>query len=131
MVKEMIPLEAIEVADMESSGATELFRRCAKIQGLGLGVETETGQIVKELGYLALAITLAGSYVVHILKEKRTKVEERSWQGILVGYKGTKNYRIYNPVTSKVTVTSQVTIDEKSFYDKAENTHDLPLIDEE
>lgn len=36
MVKEMTPLEAIEVADMDSSKATELFRRCAKIQGLGL-----------------------------------------------------------------------------------------------
>ncbi|KAL8628976.1 hypothetical protein Q9189_005317 [Teloschistes chrysophthalmus] len=62
-VQEMTLLEAIEVADMESSEATELFQRCARIQGLGPELETEIGQIVKELGYLALAITLAGSYV--------------------------------------------------------------------
>ena len=62
-VQDMTLLEAIEVADMESSEATELFRRCARIQGLGPELETEIGQIVKELGYLALAITLAGLYV--------------------------------------------------------------------
>ncbi|KAI4194979.1 MAG: hypothetical protein LQ350_007465 [Teloschistes chrysophthalmus] len=62
-VQDMTLLEAIEVADMEPSEATELFRRCRRIQGLGPELETEIGQIVKELGYLALAITLAGLYV--------------------------------------------------------------------
>lgn len=61
--REMTTLEAVEVADMESSEAAELFQRCAKIQDLGPDVEMEVGRIIKELGYLALAITLAGSYV--------------------------------------------------------------------
>lgn len=62
-VQDITLLEATEVADMESSEVTELFRRCAKLQGVGPELETEMGQIVKELGYLALAITLAGSYI--------------------------------------------------------------------
>lgn len=63
-------------------------------------------------------------------KEKRTKVEERSKQGILIGYEGTSNYRIYDPTTGRVEVTRSVTIDEKSLYDKDQNTHNLPLVDE-
>lgn len=43
--------------------AIELFQRCAKIKERGQDVVTEVTQIVKELGHLALAITLAGSYV--------------------------------------------------------------------
>lgn len=61
--KEMTLLEAVEVADLESSEAVDLFRRCAKLQDEGQDITTEVNQIVKELGYLALAITLAGSYV--------------------------------------------------------------------
>ena len=56
-------LEAIEVADTELSEAVELFQRCAKIKEKGQDVEVEVGQMVKELGFLALAVTLAGSYV--------------------------------------------------------------------
>lgn len=62
--KEMTMLEAVEVADMESSEAAELFQRCAKIQEKGQDVEVEVGRIVKELGFMALAVTLAGSYLV-------------------------------------------------------------------
>ena len=61
--KEMTVLEAIEVADMEPSEAVALFRRCAKLQEEGQEIRTEMAQIVKELGYLALAINLAGSYI--------------------------------------------------------------------
>ena len=62
-VKEMTVLEAVEVADMEPSEAVALFRRYAKLQEEGQEIRTEVAQIVKELGHLALAITLAGSYV--------------------------------------------------------------------
>lgn len=61
--REMTRREAVEVADMESSEAVELFQRCAKMQNPGPDVTMEVGRIVQELGYLALAITLAGSYV--------------------------------------------------------------------
>ena len=59
----MTRLEAVEVAEMELSEATELFKRSAEIMEAGTDVTREVDGIVSELGYLALAITLAGSYV--------------------------------------------------------------------
>ncbi|KAL9132072.1 MAG: hypothetical protein Q9175_006610 [Cornicularia normoerica] len=61
--REITRREAVKVADMESSEAVELFQRCVKMQDPGPDVTMEVGRIVQELGYLALAITLAGSYV--------------------------------------------------------------------
>jgi len=61
--KEMTALESVEVAEMEPTEAAELFRRCAKMKEAGQDIEMEVDQIVRELGYLALAITMAGSYV--------------------------------------------------------------------
>ena len=61
--KEMTTLDAVEVAEMEPPEAVELFQRYAKIKEQGQDIATEVAQIVKELGHLALAITLAGSYV--------------------------------------------------------------------
>lgn len=61
--KEITTLDAVEVADMELPEAVELFQRCAKIKEKGQDIATEVAQIVKELGHLALAVTLAGSYV--------------------------------------------------------------------
>jgi hypothetical protein len=56
-------LEAVEVADMEPVEAAELFTQTPKLQNVGPDMETEVALIVKELGYLALAITLAASYL--------------------------------------------------------------------
>ena len=61
--KEITTLDAVEVAEMESLEARELFRRYAKLTEEGLDITREVDEIVRELGYLALAITLAGSYV--------------------------------------------------------------------
>ena len=61
--KEITTLDAVEVAEMEPPEAIELFQRYAKIREKGQDIATEVAQIVKELGYLALAITPAGSYV--------------------------------------------------------------------
>ena len=36
---------------------------------------------------------------VHIPKEKRVKLDVRSWQGIFIGYEGKNHYRVYNPRT--------------------------------
>lgn len=58
-------------------------------------------------------------------------MQDRSWQGILVGYDGTTNYRIYDPTTGVVYITRSVTIDEKSFYDKSQNTYPADFVDEE
>ena len=56
--KEMTTLEAVEVADMEPSEAEELLQGCAKMKEKTQDIITEVTRIVKELGYLALAITL-------------------------------------------------------------------------
>ena len=61
--QEMTALEALEAADMEPAEAVELFRSSAKLGQTGSEVEEEILLIVKELGYLALAVTLASSYV--------------------------------------------------------------------
>ncbi len=56
---------------------------------------------------------------VHIPKTKRRKLDERSWQGIFVGYEGQNQYRICNPRTGTVHVYRNVKIDEKNLYDKS------------
>ena len=55
---------------------------------------------------------------VHIPKEKRTKLDERSWQGIHVGYEATNQFRILDPRTGKVHCTRDVQFDEKNVYDR-------------
>ena len=60
---EMTTLAAVEVGEMEITEAAELFRKCAKLRSPQPAIETEVLEIVAELGKLALAITLAGSYV--------------------------------------------------------------------
>ena len=61
--KEITRLEAVEVAEMEPSEARELFQRAAKMTGVGPDEMEEIAIIGRELGHLALAITLAGSYI--------------------------------------------------------------------
>ena len=61
--KGITQLDAVEVAEMELLEATELFKRSAKMKEVEPDKTREIERIVKELGYLALAITLAGSYV--------------------------------------------------------------------
>jgi GTPase SAR1 family protein len=61
--KEMTTLDTVEVADMEPPEALELFARCAKMKEKSQDIIAEVARIVKEVGYLALAITLSGSYV--------------------------------------------------------------------
>ena len=46
------------VADMEPIEAAELFAQTPKLQSMGRDTEMEVALIVRELGYLALAITL-------------------------------------------------------------------------
>ena len=60
---DITPLEVVEVGEMEPPEARELFLPTAKMTATGLEGRSEIGRIVKELGYLALAITLVGSYV--------------------------------------------------------------------
>jgi hypothetical protein len=50
---------------------------------------------------------------VHIPKKKgRKKLDDRSWQGILVSYENDNQYRIYDPRTGKIHIARDVKIDE-------------------
>ena len=55
---------------------------------------------------------------VHISKEKRHKLDERSYQDIHVGYEGTNQYRVYNPQSGRVSITRDVHFDKAHHYDK-------------
>jgi tetratricopeptide (TPR) repeat protein len=60
---EMTELEAVKVGEMEKSEAVDLFYMCSRLQSKEPGDAEEVSTITEELGKLALAITLAGSYV--------------------------------------------------------------------
>jgi hypothetical protein len=61
--KDMSLLEGVEVGEMNESQAVELFFKLFTLSGLFSEIENEVKRIVKKLGYLALAITFAGTYV--------------------------------------------------------------------
>jgi hypothetical protein len=72
-------LEAIEVADMKPVEAAEPFAQAPKLQNVGRDMETEMAWIVQKLGYLALAITLAASYVA---ATPQLDVAEQVWHNV-------------------------------------------------
>ena len=82
--KEITTLNAVEVADMKPPEAIELFQRYAKIRERGQDIATEVAQIVNELGYLALAITLTGLYLSVTARLssniRRYLLEYREWR---------------------------------------------------
>jgi tetratricopeptide (TPR) repeat protein len=55
--------EGVNVGQLEEAQAVDLFFRCAEIPRTVEKTEAEVKVIVKELGCLALAITIAGTYV--------------------------------------------------------------------
>jgi hypothetical protein len=59
----MTPLKGVQVGEMEEAQAAELFYWYSQLQWDSQGLEDEIRAIVKELGYLALAVTLAATYV--------------------------------------------------------------------
>ncbi|KAH0562801.1 hypothetical protein GP486_002573 [Trichoglossum hirsutum] len=61
--KDMTRLDGVHVGEMEEAQAAELFYRYSRLQRDDRGVEDEIRAIVKELGHLALAVTLAATYV--------------------------------------------------------------------
>jgi len=61
--QEISTLQAIHVTEMEEEEAKTLFCKYAKLNPEAADITEEVLRIVKELGYLALAITLVGSYV--------------------------------------------------------------------
>ncbi|KAM0293721.1 hypothetical protein ACHAPM_011521 [Fusarium culmorum] len=63
IAKSMSTFEGVSVEELEESQSVELFLACAGIQPAREGVVAETKLIVHELGYLALAVSMAGKYV--------------------------------------------------------------------
>ncbi|KAL7754809.1 hypothetical protein ACKLNR_015149 [Fusarium oxysporum f. sp. zingiberi] len=63
IAKSRSTFEGVSVEELEESQSVELFLACAEIQPAREGVLAETKLIVHELGYLALAISMAGKYV--------------------------------------------------------------------
>jgi tetratricopeptide (TPR) repeat protein len=62
--KDMTRLDGVHVGEMEEAEATELFYQYAQLRRNNQEAEhKEVKAIIKELGYLALAVTLAGTYV--------------------------------------------------------------------
>ncbi len=53
---------------------------------------------------------------IHIAKEKKFKLDIRSWQGISIGYEGTNQYRVYNLCTGKIHITRDLFVDEQHLY---------------
>ena len=62
-VRKMGQSKGVEVAEMEKKEATALFVKQAEMVVVSREQEEEVGKIVEELGHLALAVMLAGSYV--------------------------------------------------------------------
>lgn len=62
-VQNMSTQKAIEVNNMEEEEAVQLFYKHANLRQNAIETEQEVKAIVKELGHLALAVMLAGSYV--------------------------------------------------------------------
>ncbi|EUC26875.1 hypothetical protein COCCADRAFT_31470 [Bipolaris zeicola 26-R-13] len=61
--KDMTRLEGVQVGEMEAGQAAELFQKYARIYYNGVSTKDKVLCIVKELRCLALAITLAATYV--------------------------------------------------------------------
>lgn len=57
---------------------------------------------------------------VQVPKEKRTKLDERSWQGIFMGYEPTSEnqFRIYDPRKNRMAVVRDVVVDKTNTYER-------------
>jgi len=97
--QEMGTLEAVEIGEMEIEEAAALFYKYAKLNHKAGDTAKEVLQIVQELGCLALAIALAGSYVAttpHFSSDLRhylPKYRERRQQ--LLAFKAQKHLHRY------------------------------------
>jgi tetratricopeptide (TPR) repeat protein len=74
--KGMTRLPSVEVGSMELSEAVELFLTCSEHNCTTHENQAKIEAIVKELGCLALAVTLAGAYVAEIHLELDEYLEE-------------------------------------------------------
>ncbi|KAJ5875173.1 TPR-like protein [Penicillium subrubescens] len=83
--KDMTRLEGVEVGEMDDLEAEELFYRYSRLERNDKGIEVEIKGIVRELGLLALAISLAATYVW------RTPRLQSNIKGYLPDYRRRRN----------------------------------------
>jgi tetratricopeptide (TPR) repeat protein len=74
--RKMTRLPSVEVGSMELSEAVDLFSTCSECDGTAHEDHAKIEMIVQELGCLALAVTLAGSYVSETHLELSQYLEE-------------------------------------------------------
>nr|KYP39567.1 Retrovirus-related Pol polyprotein from transposon TNT 1-94 [Cajanus cajan] len=73
----------------------------------------------------------------HIPDERRRKLDDRSMKLILVGYHPTGAYKLYDPITKKITISRDIIVDEKASWNwnslerNMNNILDLPWDDSE
>ncbi|PNX62653.1 equilibrative nucleoside transporter 3-like protein [Trifolium pratense] len=60
----------------------------------------------------------------HIPDQRRKKLDDKSEAMILVGYHTTGAYKLYNPITKKVTASRDVTFEEDKYWDWNNTTSD-------
>ena len=82
------------------------------------GSTTVYENLKSEILYLGHLCIVGCQVWVHIPKAKQKKLDERSYQGILVGYEGTNQYKVYDPHRDRVFVTRDAYFDEAHFYDR-------------
>ncbi len=97
----------------------EILKTSAYIKNRSPGVDdiTPYERLNNSQPFLGHLRAIGSRAWVHIPKEKRKKLDDRSWQGTLVGYEGNNQYRIYDPLTGKVHICRDVTVDENNTYD--------------
>ena len=65
---------------------------------------------------------------IHVPHEKRTKMDPRSTKCILLGIgEETKGYIMYNPVTKKLIISSDVIFEENAIWNWAEDSTNILL----
>ncbi|KAH7117464.1 hypothetical protein EDB81DRAFT_733687, partial [Dactylonectria macrodidyma] len=64
IAKQLSTFEGVSVGELEESQSVDLFLNCAEIQPSRDNVLAEAKEIVNEMGHLALAISMAGKYVL-------------------------------------------------------------------
>ena len=82
------------------------------------GTTTVFENLKGEIPYLGHFRMLGCRVWVYIPKKKCKKLDDRSYQGIHVGYEGTNQYQVYDPQSGRVSVTRDLHFDEAHRYDK-------------
>jgi hypothetical protein len=73
--------------------------------------------------------------LVHVPHQKRKKLDQHAWAGILLGIEGYDTYRVYDPRSGKVEIVRNVQFDESEFPregqepDKSNNGSDVSMED--